>query len=700
MSSATARRGRWLRGALVALIGIGALALPAANHSAHVADPWWGPETMAGDAVLVALAAVLIACGVWLARKDWERRYLTTVVVWTYAVSSSVTVLFAWAIALQLWVVGDPEPYVIALDGVLIAAIVAFTSGVLTAKHQRDSDFVRRSETAYRALADEVMDCSATATVVTDDEDRIVWLNQSAGAYFGLDQEAAVGCDRAAVIDSVLEDPPRAIQGGETRQCTPETAVYKVTPGENRDGRWLERCRDSIDEGLHAGGRIEQYTDVTERREAVESLGARETELQQLSNAISQAAPRGEERVEQLLDVGRELLGAEYAAVSRLDVDGGYQLEVVRSDNGAPRTGNPLPEAHLHCRDAVEQAGTIQAGSRPYAVAVGGFKFDHAAAATDGGMPEPGFDTYLGVPLAGSNEQPGTLCVLRREPRSFNQWERTVTDLIASLVGAELERRQLLNDGRSKPAGPQKEALEHERERLEFVNRIIRHNILNGLNLLNARAQQLESVADENSEAAGHLDVIRGRVGEMADLVTTIRTFTNAVVDGADHEISPVPVRARLDEEIETARDRYDATFQVRELPEPGLRVGADELLPEVFENVLSNAVEHNDADEPVVEVWSCVDRGEESVTPAAGGSETQQLTVHVADNGPGIPEATRRAMESQGDANLDDPGHGFGFYLVREVVESYGGAVRIRENEPTGTIIELTFPLAEAQDS
>ncbi|MFW5922367.1 MAG: sensor histidine kinase, partial [Halodesulfurarchaeum sp.] len=35
--------------------------------------------------------------------------------------------------------------------------------------------------------------------------------------------------------------------------------------------------------------------------------------------------------------------------------------------------------------------------------------------------------------------------------------------------------------------------------------------------------------------------------------------------------------------------------------------------------------------------------------------------------------------------------------YLVRTLVNRYGGDVTVRDNEPTGTVFELRLPLAES---
>jgi signal transduction histidine kinase len=287
-----------------------------------------------------------------------------------------------------------------------------------------------------------------------------------------------------------------------------------------------------------------------------------------------------------------------------------------------------------------------------------------------------------------------------------------VVGLLAQLVAAELARSEGLGIG----GRAYEQAIQQERERLEFINRFVRHNLLNGLNLVNARAEHLEDAVGDHPDAEVHLDVIRSRVEEMSELVDTIRTFMNTVIDDSA-ALEPVALGPQLVDAVEDAAGRYNAAFTAHDFPDPDQRVVANDLLGEVFEQVLSNAIEHNDASDPAVEVWTSqsVERlplsGGEAVGSAAAvgtdgsstpafqpvePSEQRALTVHIADNGPGVDDETRQRMLSGSDAALDDPGHGFGFYLVRETMARYGGGVRVRENHPRGTVVELVFPLAE----
>ncbi|PSP95216.1 hypothetical protein BRC84_03640 [Halobacteriales archaeon QS_1_68_44] len=106
------------------------------------------------------------------------------------------------------------------------------------------------------------------------------------------------------------------------------------------------------------------------------------------------------------------------------------------------------------------------------------------------------------------------------------------------------------------------------------------------------------------------------------------------------------------------------------------MTVRADDLLSAVLENLLSNAVDHNDADRPRVAVGAEPDG--------------ESVVLRVSDNGPGIPESEREAYFEAGRQHEASVGQGLGLYLVNTLVERYGGTVEITDNEPRGTTIEV----------
>jgi signal transduction histidine kinase len=74
-------------------------------------------------------------------------------------------------------------------------------------------------------------------------------------------------------------------------------------------------------------------------------------------------------------------------------------------------------------------------------------------------------------------------------------------------------------------------------------------------------------------------------------------------------------------------------------------------------------------------------------VVRVAARQGSQYGVVAVSDEGPGMPSSLRAQIEEGG------AGHAFTLSLVREILESHGGKVRIRGRAPKGTVVELHVP-------
>ena len=77
---------------------------------------------------------------------------------------------------------------------------------------------------------------------------------------------------------------------------------------------------------------------------------------------------------------------------------------------------------------------------------------------------------------------------------------------------------------------------------------------------------------------------------------------------------------------------------------------------------------------------------------------DDQNVVVSIIDNGPGIPANQRRKIFGRfirlgNELERSTPGTGLGLYLVRNVVKSLGGSIRLQDREMgTGTEFEVTL--------
>ncbi len=221
--------------------------------------------------------------------------------------------------------------------------------------------------------------------------------------------------------------------------------------------------------------------------------------------------------------------------------------------------------------------------------------------------------------------------------------------------------------------------LESTNAELEALNRILRHDISNDIQVLYAHAQLLSDHVGE--EGQHHLDKIVEMADHISDLTDEAREVIESTLSEDPDDPNPVALAPLLKAEIDTARDAHpDAAFEV-DGEIPNVTVLAGDMLASPFRNLFNNAVQHNDTPAPTVTV--SVETTDDTVT------------VRVADDGPGVSDDRKSEIFSKGDQGIDSTGTGIGLYLVETVIEDYGGDVRITDNEPRGTVFVVELDRA-----
>jgi signal transduction histidine kinase len=209
---------------------------------------------------------------------------------------------------------------------------------------------------------------------------------------------------------------------------------------------------------------------------------------------------------------------------------------------------------------------------------------------------------------------------------------------------------------------------------MQFFNSVLRHDVGNGMDVIRRNAQLLER--DTDGDNADRAETIVSWSGDVIDLTQKVRRMLDAVTGQRDHSLSRVDLTETLRERIDHVESMDAAATIEADLPDRVL-VKADDMLPAVVGNLLSNAIEHND-DDPRVAV--SIRESEETVT------------LDIADNGPGIPDEDKQCVFRWGESCRSSDG-GFGLYFVETMVDFYGGSVAVRDNEPRGTVFSVTLP-------
>jgi signal transduction histidine kinase len=214
------------------------------------------------------------------------------------------------------------------------------------------------------------------------------------------------------------------------------------------------------------------------------------------------------------------------------------------------------------------------------------------------------------------------------------------------------------------------------RERqIELMNSMLRHDIQNAMTIVRARGEHLTEALD--GREARFAETVVDRSEDVAELVDRFRVMLDSLTGEAETGLRTVDLTAVLAERTDRFRQSYPHASLETEIPD-GLAVRADDVLGNIVGNLLSNAVDHNDTDEPSVSV-TATERAEWTV-------------VRVADDGPGVPDDLKDAVFRRDETGMTETavGSGFGLFFVDQMMDRYGGSVRIEDNEPRGAVFVL----------
>jgi len=216
--------------------------------------------------------------------------------------------------------------------------------------------------------------------------------------------------------------------------------------------------------------------------------------------------------------------------------------------------------------------------------------------------------------------------------------------------------------------------LREYQRRLSVLDRVLRHNLRNKMNVVLGHAEGLAS-ADDPSVAEGAAR-IREAANELLCLSESARRF-EGVFDADARRAGAVDVAALAGSVVEEARLAHPGADISAVLPDEA-PARAHETFELALEELVENAVVHSDREEPRVEV-----------TVRVGADAVE---VRVADDGPGLDELDRRALRRGIESPMEHT-QGLGLWLVRWSVESADGELDVAENDPRGTVVTARLP-------
>jgi len=530
-----------------------------------------------------------------------------------------------------------------------------------------------------RLYLEGLLACVPDAIVTLDSNHRVKEWNQRAEQLFGYSCEEVYGRD----IDGLITSPDPAMYEQATGFTQRILAGKPSPPTETVRYRKDGTPVDVLLAGspiLVAGelvGVVGVYTDISQRKRALEETRRRAIHLQVLNEVIAaaSAAPDMPQLLQTVLCRILQALGLEMGAIWVADE---LVIQGIPKDM-AVAAGDMTHSADLKTLGVVAIADWRDVPSEG--------PFGHMKRH----LERIGAWASITVPIRAEGQYIGGLSVAAPEPRAWSPEEFALVESIGQQLGSTAERLRLLQQVR-RQATELEMAVARLREldhlKSEFMQNVS-HELRTPLSLIWGYAALLASgeLGDLSPLQRGPIESIARQTLTLTAMVEDITLLL--ATETRRQECEPVAVgeivRSAV-EDFQLAASQAGLALSVE--VQAGLpRVnGSPVRLRRVVENLLENAIKFTPAG------------GDVSVRLAR---QDTQLALQVIDTGIGIaPEKQEHVFERfyqvDGSVRKIHGGAGLGLALVKEIAEACGGSVAVQSTVGQGSTFTVTLPIPQ----
>ena len=253
-----------------------------------------------------------------------------------------------------------------------------------------------------------------------------------------------------------------------------------------------------------------------------------------------------------------------------------------------------------------------------------------------------------------------------------------------------------VNEASEKLKIQEQELKKKERARANWISGVS-HDIRTPLSMVMGYAAQMEDDAELPDEARKRAQMIRLQSVKMKNLVNDLNLASKLEYQMQLLHMERISLAAVVRQTVaEFANldfeEKYPICFEAKEGSGRGMIRGDKDLLCRAIGNILTNSQVHNpDGCGIMVE------------TDAGDGA----FVIRLEDDGIGIGEEELQKLQStphymMSDGGVEEPRHGLGLLIVRQIVAAHGGTVLLdhgRQEEKGGFAVEMHFPIKENDD-
>jgi PAS domain S-box-containing protein len=214
---------------------------------------------------------------------------------------------------------------------------------------------------------------------------------------------------------------------------------------------------------------------------------------------------------------------------------------------------------------------------------------------------------------------------------------------------------------------------EENRQQLRVMDRVLRHNIRNEMNVIMGRAEFIR--AEGSTEIRSQAGEILETSEEFVELAAKQQKITTLLTESSERErYDVVPAVASA---ISAVREQHPEATVSTTLPE-SCPVTATRDVGRAVRELLDNAVTHSETVFPAVDLT------------VRHGDDVAE--IEVRDPGPGIPDLEWKVLTREVEIGPLYHGSGLGLWLVNTIVRQSDGRLLVDENDAGGSTVTIVL--------
>ena len=220
--------------------------------------------------------------------------------------------------------------------------------------------------------------------------------------------------------------------------------------------------------------------------------------------------------------------------------------------------------------------------------------------------------------------------------------------------------------------------LKHQNEQLNDYAHLVSHDLKSSLRSLSALLTWVKEDCIEKigEESVGNLNLMEAKIEKMDKFLEDIINYSE--IGATSLKTNTIDLNKKVDNIINSIHiPKNISVVVIGNLPV--LKADARRLR-QVFQNLISNAVNFNDKEKGLVEV---------------GVEEAEDFyTFSIKDNGQGIPkEYHEKIFNTFTTLGYQEKSTGIGLSIVKRVLDLYGGEIWLESEVSKGTTFYFTIP-------